>query len=557
MKKMYSLFKILLSSWYGISAFKCKVSKNKIEFFKLIGILACIVVGFAPILIGYVLFMMASYDSFVTFGQAGVIITMGVVTSSVIVLFFGLFYVISAFYFTNDMEHLVTLPLKPWQILQAKFGVILTGEYITAFPLVLPPVIVYGIKSSAGILYWLYSLIGILIIPVIPLCIASVLAIVVMRLTNIGRRKDLFKIIGSIIGTFLILGIQFYIQRLAVGSGKMEDIYNKLFSENGLINMVSRNFPPAAWISNALINYRSISGFLYLLLFAGVTAVFVAAFSFFSEKLFLGGYIGSQEVSAKRKRIDENKLSDETIKRSKVSAIFWREFKILNRVPIFFLNCAFVVVLIPIIFLIVPVMSGNESFQEIRGLIQGENGSYIASLVIIGIGAFTSIANMTASTSISREGAQFFVSKFIPVSPREQIMGKFVHALVIDIAGNILTVASLWYIFRFDFTYLIASIVISCLASIPVIELSLIIDLFRPYLNWDNPQKAVKQNINGVVAMLVNALWVGVCLYLAGKFISNPLAGYAVLTVIFIAAGVTLYRLLIPYANKRYSEIEA
>jgi ABC-2 type transport system permease protein len=31
----------------------------------------------------------------------------------------------------------------------------------------------------------------------------------------------------------------------------------------------------------------------------------------------------------------------------------------------------------------------------------------------------------------------------------------------------------------------------------------MIIDASKPYLNWDNPQKAMKQNINGLLAVLL------------------------------------------------------
>jgi len=38
--------------------------------------------------------------------------------------------------------------------------------------------------------------------------------------------------------------------------------------------------------------------------------------------------------------------------------------------------------------------------------------------------------------------------------------------------------------------------------SFPAVTLSLLIDLLRPYLDWDNPQKAIKQNINVLLGMM-------------------------------------------------------
>jgi ABC-2 type transport system permease protein len=49
---------------------------------------------------------------------------------------------------------------------------------------------------------------------------------------------------------------------------------------------------------------------------------------------------------------------------------------------------------------------------------------------------------------------------------------------------------------------LLLVVVLGLVIGLPAIVVSLLIDLLRPYLNWDNPQKAIKQNINVVLAML-------------------------------------------------------
>lgn len=555
MKKMLSLFKILLSSAYGISSFKYKAAKKKSELIKVAALGLVIVFSIFPIFYGYIAYMIDSYDALVSTGQPGVIITLGVVASSMIVLFFGFFYVISSFYFTSDTEYLVTLPLKPYQILGAKFGVVLVSEYITALPLALPPIIIYGIKSGASILYWFYSIIGALIIPVIPLCLTSIIAIVVMRVTNIGKRRDLFRIIGGVAAIFIMLGVQAYIQR-AAASGNPEMLTNILFAENGLINFVSRNFPPAAWISIALVEYGNAKGAIYLLLFVAVSTLFLLGFAYLGERMFLGGYIGTQETSSKGRKLDEEQLSRVSGGKSKISALFWREFRLLNRVPVFFLNCVLPVILVPAIFIFMSFGSGNQLTEQLGPLMRSAKGIYYATIVIAGIGIFTGATSMVAPTSISREGAQFFVSKYIPVNPKDQVLSKIIHALLLIEAGSLLAIITVGVIMGVPPVNLILSIVISSLAVIPIIEIGLIIDLFRPLLVWDNPQKAVKQNLNGIISMFFNSLWVGGILFLCARFINNHLISYVLLIIVFLAAGIILYKILISYAEKRYAEIE-
>lgn len=555
MSKTFSLFKILADSTFGISKLRYKAAKNSAEILKSAGFLILILISLAPIISGYILYMNGAYGFLKPYGQSGAIITMGVVISSTMVILLGFFYCISIYYFSNDMEHLITLPLKPSQVLGAKFLVILMTEYLTEIPFVLPPVIIYGAGSGAGILYWVYSLIGVIIIPVIPLCIISAIAVFVMRITNIGRRRDLYRIIGGIAAVFIILGAQLYIQNAAI-NGDPEKIMNVLFAENGIINNASLIFPPAAWISKAFIYYDSYRGMLYLLLFLAVSASLLIGFGLIGEKFFYGGYIGSGDVSASRKSISEERLLKETAARGKRSAIFWREFKILYRVPVFFMNNILPVVLVPMIFVMAFFLPGGSEIKMLAGYATGGRGTYITVLIITGVALFTSVANMTPPTSISREGAQFFVSKYIPVTPGDQIMGKLYHSLLLIFAGDLLTAAALGVMIKLPLMEILLVFIISSLASVPVSEIGLIIDLSRPLLVWDNPQKAVKQNLNGVVSMFFNMLWTGAVLFAAWALIPNPLAAYLSLIIFFSLVGIILHKVLISYAQKRYDMIE-
>lgn len=555
MKKTISLFKILFNTTYGLSRLSYKSSKNKTEILKVVGILAVIVFSLSPIIAGYTYYMTVTYDALSSIGQAGAVITMGVVIASILVLFFGFFYIVSTFYFTTDTEHLVAMPLKPSQIIGAKFAVVLISEYITELPLILPPIIVFGIKSGAGILYWVYSILALLTIPILPLCLVSILAIIFMRLINIGKKKDLLTIIGGVVAIFLMLGVQMVIQRAAI-SGDPQQINNALFSQNGIINVIASNFPPAGWISIGLSQYGNMQGLLFLILFIGVSLAFLLGFGYLGEKLFLGGYLGSTEINARRKKIDEEQLSKEVRTRGKVMAIFWREFKILNRVPVFFINNVLVIILVPVIFLVMYYAIGSNQFREVELLVKNSGSAYLAGLIVTGVTIFSTAMNMTPPTSISREGAQFFISKYIPVSSREQVLGKAFHSLALITAGNILMVASMGYILKLSLVDIIVGFVTAMLSAVPIIEIGLMIDLFRPLLVWDNPQKAVKQNLNGVISMFLNMLWSIGIVVLAAIFIPDHTLMYIIPCAVFIILGVIFYRALMGYAAKRYADIE-
>jgi ABC-2 type transport system permease protein len=75
------------------------------------------------------------------------------------------------------------------------------------------------------------------------------------------------------------------------------------------------------------------------------------------------------------------------------------------------------------------------------------------------------------------------------------------------------------------------------MASIPMLELGFIIDIYRPLLVWDNPQRAVKQNMNVVVAMLISLVYIiilgAVCYFSAVIFsIKTAVIIIAVLSIL-------------------------
>ena len=68
----------------------------------------------------------------------------------VFLLVTGIFYVLGVFFYSRDMSALIPLPVRPWQVLGAKFAVVLAYEYLMALPVLLPPMIIYGVRPGHG-----------------------------------------------------------------------------------------------------------------------------------------------------------------------------------------------------------------------------------------------------------------------------------------------------------------------------------------------------------------------------------------------------------------------
>ena len=119
---------------------------------------------------------------------------------------------------------------------------------------------------------------------------------------------------------------------------------------------------------------------------------------------------------------------------------------------------------------------------------------------------FISSTNGITSSALSREGKILYIMKILPMSYNKQILAKVTVGIIMSLIGTLLLLACLTLLIQpplWFFLLLLATlpgaVLVTCLAGI-------IFELYWPKLNWDNEQKAVKQNLNVIYSMLTAIL---------------------------------------------------
>jgi ABC-2 type transport system permease protein len=558
MSKFWALLKTLLINNLGISAIRVKGGKNRMEYLKVLGLGTAIAAGIGPSLWLYTKLLIQGFALLAPVGQERAILSLGIVMVSSIIFFFGIFYVINQFYFAGDAQSLLALPLSGWQVLGARFCVVLVYEYLTELAFLLPPLLVFGIKSGASPLYWLYALIGLLLVPLLPLGLATLPTVVIMRYANLGRRKDLFKILGGIMVIVVAMGYQFLFQK--TGPNLMDPVFlqNLLTDQNGLMNLISRVFPSTRYLGLALANADSAAGFINLLIFTALSLLAVALAWLVGEKFYFQGLVGSSETTARRKGLtssDYKKLGNGS---PAVISYCMKEIRLLLRTPIYFMNCVLTNFMIPVI-LVIPfiLQAQNKSSPMVwEELINNPKGQIILMAVIIGITMFQTSSNAITATSLSREGKEFYISKYLPLSYQQQILAKLLSGYIFGILGAVLLLIAAVIMMHLDPAMIGSIIAVSLVAIIPVIEAGLLIDILRPKLEWDNEQKAVKQNLNVFFSIIFAILMGGAILYVTVRFIHSTTLATAFMLGCFGLAAVILYYLLMTKGIKQYQSLE-
>jgi len=559
MKKLFSLIRVGLKANFGLSVLHHRLFKEKKDIW-LVPLIGLGVISLFPTLYGYLKLIKSIYGILKPLNQQQAMLTFSILAGQFLVLLFGLYYVISAFYFSKDLEILIPLPLKPFQVMLSKFTIILVNEYLTIMVFVIPVIIYFGILAKEGFSYWIKALIVYLLLPVIPLAIVSLLVVGMMRVVNLSRKKDALIIVGSLLLIVVALGLQFVGGKSSNSKPDSEAMVKFFTSSDSLLKQVGAKFPPSIWATKALSGGLTGSGLLNLLIFIGASLVLFCGILVMAEKLFYRGLIGIGEISARKKALSQTEMSRMVSSgRRPVKAIFQREWRIMNRTPIFLLNGVLAVILVPLIFvLMVKTGSGKGSGAFLLYALASAKPVY----VILAAACFMTICgslNGTASSTFSREGSQFWMSKVIPVSPREQVIAKFLHSYIISLLGIITACVALVAIFHLKAVACAVAIVLALLAGIVLTAAGMIIDLARPLLDWTNPQKAIKQNLNVLFALLANVGFLTVLGFLLFFLAKAGIPSTTLLiALIAVLAFLSLFsfRFLLEFAERRYREIE-
>ena len=288
MNKIFSLTKVLLKN-----SFQKYDEKNSKKLSKAIRIISY----------GILLIYLMAIFGFMSYGlittlkqvhQEAMFIGIFLLALALLTILQSIVGATNVFYFSKDLEFILPLPLKPREILIAKLNVILVTEYIMEILFAVAPIITYGVLTSAGPMFYIISLLVLLIFPIIPILIATFIIMIIMSFSKGVKNKDRFRLIAPILGIIIALVFSFAIS----GTSEITDdeLIELLMQANSMVEVVSDTLPVIKPAINAILN----SSFIEFLKLLGIIAVFYIVFIIIGNKLYFRGAVGNLSSGAKK-----------------------------------------------------------------------------------------------------------------------------------------------------------------------------------------------------------------------------------------------------------------
>ncbi|SHJ17888.1 putative ABC transporter permease subunit [Parasporobacterium paucivorans] len=540
MKKYILLTKVLLKTGLNFRTDSNK-KKNKgkragLEISrKLLYVL--ILVCFVPLIITFYMAGREGYLLLNSVGQGGIIVNLACLGGTMMAFVFGALMVVTVYYYSSDIEKLLPLPFRPEQIVAAKFTVTLLYEYITMIFLILPLLLGYGIAAGAGPVFWIGLLVALLFMPVAPLVYGSVFSMLVMLLFKKAKNRDFLMTIYTLVFLVVVLGLNGFGNSFA--SMDPDKLIQLLMQgNNSLATTLNVAFPSLVFIEKALVFEAP----LQLLFFVLSAVLYIAVFIVAGKFLYFRGVSGMADTASKRKAFSGDESRKIIRRRNILVTYMMKELRILFRTPVYFLNCVLIAILWPVIFAI--PMAGkafsNINPEKILEMVGADmlRTTSVCILAVFVITAGISALNFTAGTAISREGKNFYVMKYIPLSYKEQVFAKTMTGVVLALFSSTLYCLVAMLILRIPVFAVVLSTVLSFISCFLFNYLAIIVDLIRPKLNWENEQSAIKQNLNTLFEMVLIVL-VGGIIAAAGLLCYLKL-GISIYIIAPVAAAVVL-----------------
>lgn len=550
MAKLLSLSTAMLKNTFSLVD---QGRKRKTNRWISIGFTLILVVALLPTVASFFMLTSDGIELLLPLNQEGVILGLLLNAVPLLIFFFALFLVPAIYYFSKDIETLLALPLRPYEILGSKLFVSLIYEYLTISFFFVPVIAAYMYIMQPAVGFYLFSILLFLTLPLVPLIFASVIMMVIMWLVPFAKNRDFFNMISG----FLALGVGLWVNMQVGGLESITEGQLVAFlveGNNSLLQTFKFIFPNIPFALNALLQGSVVDVLIYL----AITSAIVLVFLSLGQLLYFRGIIGINETASSRKILSEANLTRSTRSSKAIVSYTIKELKLLFKTPIYLLNCVSINFLLPILFLpLFTMSSGAEDIQAILAMIDFNSPTTITVAIGLGIavGLTMGSINMISATAISREGQFFYFMKMIPMSYRDQLNAKAASGIILSLSGILFTIIFAGSYLKLPFYLIFILLFFAIMATLFINYISLLVDVLRPKLVWESEQAAVKQNMNFLFTMIPSMGLSFLIGYVVINYPSSPFLFGTISLVVLVVATLTLVQSLPRIAEHRFKSI--
>ena len=405
-----------------------------------------------------------------------------VAVSSFSILFLTIFYSNGILFGSRDIETLLSLPLKNSDIISSKFMFMYLLNFLIGFMFMLPGGIVWVLNGSLNVLQIILYFTSMIFVPLIPMCIAACMGMIVVAVSSYFNRKNVIALILS----FVMIGIIGYIAVSAMKSG----------NEDSIEIMLSKQITALYPISGLFVQHTNFPMYIGMGLFiAFSTAVF-----YIFVKIFAMKYGLLNTLAKTTSRYSDNKTSYN--RKSIFLALYKNEMGRFLSSYMAVLNAGLGVILL-CVFSIFLLFNSVEQIGESSGI---ENiNEYLSNFGPLFIASMLSLS-CPAASAISLEGKNIWILQSSPVKVKTILNSKIAVNLTLHLIGYMISIFAFTLKLDMNFIQVINLIIVPICYSIFITVIGISLNKKYPNYEWESEMMVVKQSMPVIVSGLVGII---------------------------------------------------
>ena len=409
-----------------------------------------------------------------------------VLLSSVVSFLTGIYVAPGQLFMCTDYDLLLSLPLRTSTVLMSKLSSQLLSNLMFTLLLSLPLLMIYGLKSGAGPVFYLFALVSLPFIPLVPLTLAALLAAIIARIAARFERSN----------TVLTLLTFALLVAPMIGYGLSKDSRPSLgASLDDALRPIETWYPPAGLYLDALRAPSLVSLILFMVVSAGVFILFCLVFARFFKAIY-----SSLSASPARADYAFKELAAATVPQ----ALYIRELRGCLFRPAYVLNTFACMVMLMITALGAACL-GDARLAALKSLFP--KAWFVPLLMLLAI--ILTITATTTSSSISLEGRSLWILKSAPISPLSIFKAKLFLNLGVTLPCLAITSALLAIGLRLDRLHWLLVLAVPSAYALFIAMAGLLINLQFTLLEGKNPTAVVKQSLSVLLTFLVGLVATG------------------------------------------------
>lgn len=509
---VWRLMKVQLLSTFGLNkALHARDVKEKRKFLLLsIGIVIGMVL-IAAVSFGY------SYGMALTFEQIermDLLLAIMMAAASMVGFFTTIYKASGVLFGYKDYDLVMSLPIRTSHVVASRVLHLYVLNLFFTLILILPAGAVYAIKVNPEVVYYLFFLVTVLFIPLLPIIAATLIGALISWISSRFRAS---RMIGLILTMVVIIGIMIGSFRINGNEQVLADMSTQL------ADMIFKMYPLAAMYVDAVCFYQIGPLLLFI-------AISVLAFILFS--IVLGTKYKAIHTGLTTSHTSSKYVMRSLKTSSPFRALYIKELRRYISSSLYVLNTSIIMIFLLVASIALLFISSEHLGQLIEIPQLSDYLGRMAPMVV----SLAVVLSCTASSSISLEGNHLWILKSSPVSKKTVLFSKVAVNLTVTIPISVISCLLLMISLRTGWIESLLLLVIPMIYACYSAMLGVIVNLKLPKLEWTSEVAVIKQSASVLVSMFLGFISIvvpfAILLFLSHVNVNLILSGIGVVMLV-------------------------